>query len=350
MRDLRPLLGARGGWRARGLLAVLLLAVATALVVARGLAAPAGTPSPHGDLKQDCSDCHTTADWRTVRAPMRFRHETTGFRLEGAHRDARCSQCHKTPVFSRVGTACVDCHGDPHRGSLGNGCTSCHSVVGWEMHRAMFEVHKRLPLTTLAIHRDLDCAACHGGQQREAYAATPTRCVDCHLADYRSTKSPDHVAGGFPLECEQCHGSRSTRWQPAQFQHPGAFPLTGAHLAVACATCHRNGYAGTSADCYACHRNDYLGTRDPNHQQAGFATQCQQCHSTVSWSGARSFDHAAAGFPLTGAHAATPCASCHQNGYAGTPTDCYSCHRSAYQGTTDPNHVTAGFPTTCQAC
>ena len=41
------------------------------------------------------------------------------------------------------------------------------------------------------------------------------------------------------------------------------------------------------------------------------------------------FDHLRTGFPLTGAHAATPCESCHVRGqFAGTPKDCAYCHRA----------------------
>ena len=41
----------------------------------------------------------------------------------------------------------------------------------------------------------------------------------------------------------------------------------------------------------------------------------------------RDFDHVKTGFPLSGAHAAQRCESCHLNGvFKGTPRDCASCH------------------------
>ena len=50
-------------------------------------------------------------------------------------------------------------------------------------------------------------------------------------------------------------------------------------------------------------------------------------------------------------HQAVACANCHvNNNYTTLPTDCYGCHSKDYSGTTDPNHVTAGFPTTCATC
>ena len=43
----------------------------------------------------------------------------------------------------------------------------------------------------------------------------------------------------------------------------------------------------------------------------------------------RAFDHLRTGFPLTGAHAVTPCETCHTGGrMAGTPKMCASCHRA----------------------
>lgn len=56
--------------------------------------------------------------------------------------------------------------------------------------------------------------------------------------------------------------------------------------------------------------------------QAGAALAQQQ-------SGRSNFDHLRTAFPLTGAHAVTPCESCHIGGQmAGTPRECGYCHRS----------------------
>ncbi|MGZ4731459.1 MAG: hypothetical protein ACXVZH_04890, partial [Terriglobales bacterium] len=45
------------------------------------------------------------------------------------------------------------------------------------------------------------------------------------------------------------------------------------------------------------------------------------------------------------------CSQCHTNGnYSLTNTTCVSCHLKDYQGTTDPNHVQAGMPQTCETC
>ena len=64
------------------------------------------------------------------------------------------------------------------------------------------------------------------------------------------------------------------------------------------------------------------------------------------------FDHLRTGFPLTGAHAVTPCESCHVRGqFAGTPKDCAYCHRagSGIAATVMPiRHIPTAEP--CDNC
>jgi hypothetical protein len=45
------------------------------------------------------------------------------------------------------------------------------------------------------------------------------------------------------------------------------------------------------------------------------------------------------------------CTDCHvNNNWTTLPTDCYGCHSTNYNNTTNPNHMAAGFPTTCATC
>ncbi len=76
---------------------------------------------------------------------------------------------------------------------------------------------------------------------------------------------------------------------------------------------------------------------------------CTQCHTTNNWMEV-TFDHSTTNFELTGAHVNTDCLSCHQDGFDGTPTDCFSCHSNDYNNTTDPDHLAANFPNTCEDC
>ncbi len=139
-------------------------------------------------------------------------------------------------------------------------------------------------------------------------------------------------------------------WIPANFDHNiTQFPLTGSHVQVACASCHTSGYTGTPTDCYSCHQQNYQSTTDPNHLSENYPQDCTLCHNTTSWDDAN-FDHNLTQFPLTGSHVQVACASCHTNGYTGTPSDCYSCHQQNYQSTTDPNHVSENYPQDCTLC
>ena len=85
---------------------------------------------------------------------------------------------------------------------------------------------------------------------------------------------------------------------------------------------------------------------------AGFPTTCETCHKATdaTWNQGDLQPHAS-DFPLSDVHATQPCAACHINNvYKGTPRDLLRCHLANYDETTNPNHVAAGFPTTCETC
>ncbi len=74
---------------------------------------------------------------------------------------------------------------------------------------------------------------------------------------------------------------------------------------------------------------------------------CGDCHTNDTWHPA-TWQHPT---PLEGAHAATPCSSCHTGDppvYLGTAQECVSCHQADYLSSPLPGHET--FPTTCQDC
>jgi hypothetical protein len=308
--------------------------------------------NPHGDDDLDCAGCHTTEGWSPLADPIEFDHAETGFPLEQGHGKAECVSCHQSLVFSYVPTACVDCHSDPHRGELGFDCEGCHRPSGWDNRRSIWDIHGATLFPLTGVHATLDCASCHRREPPFEYALTPTDCFSCHLQDYQRADEPDHVSAGFPTECQFCHNT--IEWDDADFgggfgfDHSAFFQLTGTHATLDCSDCHVDGFAGTPTDCVGCHISDYNATRDPNHQQSGFSTNCEDCHGTVSWEGAV-VDHQSF-FPLTGQHRGLDCSDCHQNGFEGTPTDCVACHRDDYNATSDPNHAQAGFGTNCEDC
>lgn len=313
--------------------------------------ASANQDNPHGEIALDCSECHTTEGWSPIRESPDFDHAETGFDLRQGHADADCVSCHESLIFSFVPTACVDCHRDPHRGELGFDCEACHSPSSWDNRRAIWDVHGATLFPLTGVHATLDCAACHRRQAPFEYALTPTECFTCHVEDYQRADDPNHVAAGFPTECQVCHNTME--WDDAEFEggfgfdHSALFQLSGAHASLDCEDCHANGFGGTPSDCVGCHLGDYQATTDPNHQQAGIGTTCENCHGTSTWEGAV-VEHP---FLLTGSHRALDCEDCHIGGvFAGTSTDCVGCHRADYNATTNPQHAQAGIGTNCEDC
>ena len=304
-----------------------------------------------GELGASCELCHTPTSWTNQREMFRV-HYGTRFPLMAIHARLDCAACHlnQQPYqYKNTPAECGACHYQDYiatrspnhlQSGFPRSCENCHLPTANSWHEARFS-HDSFPLA--GGHAGLACLRCHG-------AGTPkpglsTQCVSCHQGNFASATNPSH--NGFPNDCETCHTIQA--WRPATFDHTSAFPLSGAHAQVSCSKCHVGGrYQGTPKDCWSCHQPDYARTTDPNHQSAGFATQCQNCHTTSAWKPA-AFNHDR--FPLTGAHARVDCTKCHAGGrYQGTPTDCWSCHQSNYNGTSNPNHATAGFPTQCQSC
>jgi len=163
------------------------------------------------------------------------------------------------------------------------------------------------------------------------------------------TRSPH---GKLLVPCEACH--TATAWKPIrphpEFNHTTqtAYPLRGMHAGVACQQCHINAvFQKIAHDCAACHA-------DLHRAQMG--THCEQCHTVKGWT---PVVHQTVGehsnrFPLLGAHAKVECESCHAGAatgvFVGMSTECLICHRADLQAATNPNHVTAAFPTDCSQC
>lgn len=309
----------------------------------------------HKDLHQstvgpDCSRCHTPASWLVNN--ISDIHQMSRFPLLGAHRSAECAQCHKSESLLRFdvpGVNCVDCHRDQFlattnpnhvQSGFSEDCASCHPMTALQWTGAGFN-HNIFPL--VQGHSGLKCTDCHTSAP---FTATSPLCYSCHQQQFLSAKNPDHLASGFATTCQDCH-SLNPGWTPATFDH-SAFPLTLGHSTPTCNDCHKGNYKNTSTDCYSCHQATYTATNNPNHQASGIGTVCSQCHTTnPGWTPAK-FAHT--NFAMTLGHANVACDACHKGNYTNTSTDCYSCHLTDYNGTTNPNHRTAGIPTTCALC
>jgi hypothetical protein len=333
-----------------------------------------GTTSPphvSSGISQTCQNCHNTTNWGNGT----FDHSTTGFTLTGAHIALQCAQCHNTTfspggAYNLTSTACSTCHmtdyngttNPPHASSgISQNCQQCHTTTNWG--NGTFD-HSTTGFALTGFHTTMACTGCHNTtlSPSGAYNLTSanTTCISCHMTDFQGTTNPNHVQSNFPQTCQQCHST--TSWGGATFDHTTTgFALTGFHTTMACTGCHNTtlspsgAYNLTSGTCITCHQTDYNNTNAPPHAQAGFSTGCQQCHSTTDWTGA-TFDHTTTGFTLTGFHTTVACTGCHNTTYSPSgaynlkSAACVTCHQTDYNGTTNPNHQSAGFPTTCDQC
>ncbi|NPV11704.1 MAG: hypothetical protein HPY57_07945 [Ignavibacteria bacterium] len=293
---------------------------------------------------QACYNCHPNGSEDGA-----FNHDMTNFPLTGAHTNLSCNSCHQNG-FDNTPTECQACHIDdfnqtqnPNHQQIGlnTQCNNCHNTNAWTP-STFNHSNTNFPLT--GAHTSTNCSNCHQGQT----TGTSTQCLSCHQDDYNQTTNPNHSQLGFPTNCDQCHSTQA--WQPASFDHNNTqFPLTGAHTNLSCNSCHQNGFNNTPTECQACHIDDFNQTQNPNHQQIGLNTQCNNCHNTNAWTPS-TFNHSNTNFPLTGAHTSTNCSNCHQGQTTGTPTQCFSCHQNQFNQTTNPSHTALNLPTTCENC
>ncbi|MCB0666183.1 MAG: hypothetical protein KDC80_10190, partial [Saprospiraceae bacterium] len=298
-----------------------------------------------------CIACHPMGDLSDP-----FNHNETNFPLTGAHIVTECLDCH-SQGYAGTPSLCAECHltdfeesNNPDHVSLGfsNDCASCHTTSpGWTPasmpnHNEFFALNGSH--ATIAA----ECISCHDGNFNE----TPNTCAECHVNDYNSTDNPPHEQLGFSTDCASCH--TEVAWQPADFEHDEQFfPIySGKHQGTwnECSECHTTGnYASFS--CTECHEHNKIETDEVHNGISGYlysSEACLACHPIGSAENA--FDHNTTNFPLTGAHTAVECASCHLNGYAGTSTLCMDCHTNDFNQTTNPNHTALGISNDCATC
>jgi len=310
--------------------------------------------NPHGELKDECSSCHSAKGWKPAQVSKDFAHAPKTFPLVGAHATAKCMSCHTSLDFKHASTRCADCHKDVHRGELGADCGRCHTPRNFLDRSVMQKLHQTTRFQLTGAHLMADCQSCHAplAQGHLSFINVPTECGACHLAAYQATASmgggvPPHASVGFSTQCEQCHITVS--WSNAAYNHAASgFALTGAHVHQPCSACHVTGYTNMASTCISCHQANYASTTAPVHSTVpAFApTLCTDCHTTSSWQPSL-WKHVNTWPNYTGRHVGVPCASCHGTGvYAGTSTTCVSCHAAQQHGE-GPNcqncHTTSGW-------
>lgn len=317
----------------------------------------------------NCVTCHSTKNF-TER--LSFDHSRTRYPLEGAHKELKCSECHRptkssitleppniksdrsggprsvpfTPtqfLFPHVKTGeCLSCHSDYHQKQLSSNCLECHSIESWKKNK--FVHNKQSDFVLRFKHEQVKCGDCHKpipGQfvnyKKETkrvirFKPMDPTCVSCHK---------DIHKGEFGIKCQDCHSEKG--WRVTKDFHKN-FTLTGVHFSLDCAECHKDNrkLAGTSQMCITCHAKDDV--------HSGTLSQCQECHRQQFWE-VTGFKHSLTQFPLRGAHRTLDCMECHRNGtYKGLNSECASCHLQEGLAVTVPLH--SGFTNinSCNEC
>jgi Zn finger protein HypA/HybF involved in hydrogenase expression len=241
------------------------------------------------ELGTDCSRCHTTRSFIEY-SRMRREHQVTRFPLTGVHLTLDCQTCHlagqqgnlmfvNTPVdceFCHLDEALATTSPDHQANGFTNDCGQCHGTAGW-IPAGFGHTNTGFPLT--GAHRGLGCSDCHG----DTFNKVPSDCVACHRDDYDGTRDPDHVAVGFPVECQICHST--VAWEPADIEHNGFFPIdSGAHQGQwdKCSDCHINPGNFTDFTCLPCHpHSDQLKTDGDHSEVQNYQYEsraCFNCH------------------------------------------------------------------------
>ena len=141
-----------------------------------------------------------------------FDHFSTGYPLEGSHRNTDCQRCHVGGIFQ----------GTPRE------CSSCHARAG---------LVKATPMPTDHILSTRLCQDCHlettwSPVRRVDHTQVIGSCSSCHNGVAGTGKPVNHPQSSE--QCETCH--RSNAWLPAGFDH--------SNVIGNCASCHN----GTTAE------------------------------------------------------------------------------------------------------
>ena len=193
------------------------------------------------------------------------------------------------------------------------------------------------------------CQSCHEpGRQVSA-----AKCLECHKPVAERIKAKKGVHRDVTTVCAKCHIEHAgldgdlRHFETKPFDHKGqtGFALDGLHAPLDCKLCHKTrSFLGLTTACASCHKDAHNGA---------LGAACQTCHPTsVAFKSTRkSFDHSVTKYPLTGAHAKTPCESCHKTKgeyRIARFAACDDCHKNPHQpplGTCSTCHVTASFKT-----
>jgi hypothetical protein len=332
----------------------------------------------------DCSLCHTTANWNSTVLPAGH--------MPNPGNQA-CAICH-TAAPTAYTSATLAANTVLHTG-ITHGCSSCHGApnatppVFYSGYTPKDAVLSPVHIPTGATA----CEACHSATTFTAFSGTTmssakhtamfavigSTCDACHnkvtpaLSFYGvgnlQTRPGDHNNGNkLTQDCSACHhtngwggggatrpgstpatATRSKVTQVAAAPLPGpAVAVTGTALRaqVSSAEPRQRAFShfGVTASCASCHNGQLASGKPTGHIPSNGL--CENCHTTVAWLPAR-FEHQGA---------SSACQSCHNGATAtGEPPQhlqsiqqCSACHNTLTWQVATLNHQ--GLNGTCQSC
>jgi hypothetical protein len=289
-----------------------------------GAASPAlqGRPADHSSgqmlAPNDCSICHTTANWNSTSLPA-------GHMPNPAAQ--ACTLCHTTAP-NDYSVATLAANSVLHTG-ISNNCSQCHggtAPLTW--YNNFTPKDAVLSPSHIPYLAGADCGSCHASSTYAAgafgpmnmnqakHAFVPTSCNTCHeagLSFYMGAASPalqgrpaDHNAGQMvaPNDCSICHTTAS--WNSNSLP-AGHMPNPAAQACTVCHTTAPNDYSlatlashpvlhtGITSGCITCHGAPnstppvfYLNFTpkdallSPVHIPTG-ATPCEDCHQGTAF-------------------------------------------------------------------
>ena len=313
-------------------------------------------------LGMGCGGCHGTIQWFGLpRQVGILAHTKTTFPLTGKHDAVNCTSCHKPNLpadarYRKLASArCADCHEDKHAGEFlaqdRGECKPCHVTSGFRPTLFGVDAHANTRFALSGKHIAAPCSQCHAPKrpQLDLHVAKQA-CADCHQNPHGTQFATEMASGG----CAHCH--EAAGWNIPKINH-STWPLTGAHSAASCESCHHPtdadrkagqgpSYKGVARNCSACHADQHLG----QFRLTSPVLECDKCHATSSFK-IPTFNHATmTAWPLTGSHANQDCAKCHAQVTVGQATtiryrtpshECSYCHANPHERRA-PNPVRAG--------
>jgi hypothetical protein len=298
---------------------------------------------------KNCIECHSDHHGRGFDMlhfdTTDFKHQLTGYQLEGAHSELSCKKCHnkshisnpeilnKKSTYLGLNTNCLSCHKDYHQQTLGAECVNCHDLEAFVPAKKFN--HRNTDFLLKGKHKALECTECHekttrNGKEFQRFSGIVFgSCGDCHEDPHKKR---------FGQQCSECHNELSFQQTGPlnDFDHRKTdFPLQGKHLQLDCKECHTGSYTKPIAhnSCTDCHDDYHEGQLTKN----GSVRDCDECHTVESFQGS-SFSinkHNQSEFPLEGAHMATPCTECHKENekwqFADLGNTCNDCHEDPHK-------------------